>query len=189
MNQNRLKCHCMWWKQFFYNWCQVFPLSISWMGLSWGQSAIKAEKHLLVLWRSYYPVYFTIISSIISKFSFSPLLQKPSRQEHKSLLTIVSQTIKSLLSFVSWLWGGVWALEDTSQNCQKAWKMQNSLLCISVSLLHHCRQPASSRGFSHICHNLQHQVLWMKVWFRSGKSSSKHSSVRTPVASLNSSQL
>lgn len=55
MNQNRLKCNFVWWKQFFFNSCQVFPLHVSWMWPSGGQSAMKTKKHLFMLWSSYYP--------------------------------------------------------------------------------------------------------------------------------------
>lgn len=69
----------------------------------------------------------TSFSSVLSNSPFHRSTQKPSRQDHTSWI-IVSQTIKSLLPFVSWLW----VLEDSSQKCPKVQNMHSNWLCISV---------------------------------------------------------
>lgn len=84
MNQNRPKCHSLWRKQFF-NWHQIFPLSISWMGSSGGHGAKKAGRSLPVLWGSCYFATAYKLQFCSKQFSFSPLLHKSPQGKITSL--------------------------------------------------------------------------------------------------------
>lgn len=165
MNQNRPKCHFVWQKQIF-NWCQIFPLSISWMGSSGGQSARQTEisppalEQLLLIYN---------LQFCPKEFSFSPFHTKALKA--RSQVSDYCETIKSLLSFVSCLWGGGWVLEDTSQKCPEVQNMHSNWLCISVP------SPSCSLG----SHRFIPTPSQRKIWVCSGWRSSQHSSIRTHV--------
>lgn len=127
MNQNRPKCHSVWWKQFF-NWCQLFAVSISWMG----PSGARVQGNLKDLSLCFGADIYWSLQVLFQAILLFPLHTEALKARSQPLLMTVSQTIKSSPSFVSCLWGGGSVLEDSSQKCPKVQNMHSSWLCISV---------------------------------------------------------
>lgn len=165
MNQNRPKCHFVWWKQFF-NWCQLFPLSISWMGPSGGQGARKTERSLPVFQSSYFATAYKLqFCSSNSSFSHTEALKARSQP----LLIIVRQLnhyfhLSAGFEVVAEFWRMPAKSAQRYKTCTAA---DSAFLCLHLVLL--------LSGISQICPNTTRNknmgLFWLEI--------PKHSSVRT----------
>lgn len=131
----------------------------------------KENRALPVLWSSCY--FATSFSSVLSNSPFHLSTQKPSGQDHSSLLITVRQTMKSLLSSVSCLWVVVefWRMPARSaQRYKPSSATASAFLC-----LHLIPEPCCSLG----SHRFVPTPPQIKMWVCSGWRCSKHSRGRT----------
>lgn len=145
-----------------------------WAFLGWDHQGARGQgkqRSLPVLWSSGY--FATSFSSVLSNSPFHLSTQKPSRQDHSSVLITVRQTMKSLLSSVSWLWALVefWRMPARSAQRYKPCSATDSaFLC-----LHLTPEPCCSLG----SHRFVPTPSKIKIWVCSGWRCSKHSRGRT----------